>query len=109
MIKRINRKIAVRLCAEMWEWLAKNPGNSKAAWPQWSNLEKKYGEITHYCFACHLCEQQCRECFMIELWPNSCNVHDSVYEKWLQSDVTIGQKKYATIIAKHARKVLASL
>ncbi len=41
-----------RLHYELWNWLSEDPLREIDCWPEWEEVNKKYGRITNCCFAC---------------------------------------------------------
>lgn len=63
---RLTKREALRICWELWTWLAKNSDKSKDDWPGW----EKYGELNLDCPCCEHCMQECDDCLLLDFWNN---------------------------------------
>lgn len=109
-MKKLTLPVAMKLCAEMWDWLADNPNEtSKISWPKWDMVKSRYGEIFNSCFACHIAKyQNCDTCPMLKVWKGRhCQVIKSPYQRWIFTKSRFGRSRNAKIIADGARKALA--
>lgn len=106
MLKKID---ALRICAELWEWLEENPTEEKSNWGGW----KKYGDMYGDCPCCEYTNrfaQSCDVCPLLFLWPNLCQSdQNSPFRLWKNSKVLEDRTKYAGIIATAARKEFEKL
>lgn len=67
--KELTAATALKICLEMWLWIANNPipntiqsdSYSKIKWPKWKSLFKKYGRFIHYCPCCEFQRRQNKE------------------------------------------------
>jgi hypothetical protein len=90
MRKIMDLHTGIKYCMLMWGWMSKNPGKEKREWPMLETIEKKYGDILHACFACHLCVKDCSSCPLIGLFNPTDYYYDgacennpgSPYRKW---------------------------
>ena len=132
---RLTKKKALQLTEELWKWMAKNPGEHKAAWPGFA--EDKYGSMLCYCPCCEYVERKTRNqtigrdcekyCPALKLWPFEkrmigtyidnmpCEHTKSPYTKWVKDgfNARFGSKEdypqtieAATVIYKGIEKIL---
>ena len=80
-MKKLSLKECKKRCAELWDWLADNPGNTKNKWPEWEYNGGKYSMVINRCFACEYTlpkpkyiddfdKINCKKCFLLGLWFN---------------------------------------
>ena len=86
MKKKLTKKRALELHAELWMWLALNPNKQKQNWPRW---KVNGGSIPHaagHCFCCEYDNQfaskACKKCPVI--WGNrkALSCFDSQFAEW---------------------------
>lgn len=105
---KLSRKKAIKLCIELWTWLAKT-GKLKEDWPEW----EKYGDIAENCWFCEYDSQQqnyksnfnlagCRYCPLIKKLGLHCR--DTYYRKWYSAKTPKTRKKYAKLFLKQIKK-----
>lgn len=108
----LSKKTSAKLCAELWEWLAKNPESYKIEWPGW----KVYPNVSSHCFACNWVQKlyshvlvPCKtHCFLIKLWPHTCLHYNSTFTLYNNARDSISRSLHASTIARASRKVEAS-
>lgn len=71
-MKKLPLKEYKKRCAELWDWLADNPGEWKVNWSQWESNGGKYESVINGCFACEYTLNEhfidCNKCFLLDLW-----------------------------------------
>ena len=105
---KITKKIALKICVELWTWIAVTGSRNKHDWPGWA----KYGNMPNDCPCCEYVDShfyRCDECPLIKLWPGCgyvlCARRPSPYYKWYGTE----KNKWAFIIAQAAQKELERL
>lgn len=112
---RLTKRKALKICYDLWIWLAKNPLETKKNWPGW----KQYGKMKNICPCCEYDRiygaGHCRKCPLADLWPldpengPNCTNEKSVYMKWSNALTSKSSEKYAFIIANAAKAGLDRL
>ena len=105
---RLTKKLALKICIELWEWLAKTGNCVKRNWPGW----KKYGKMDNDCPCCEYINQtsHTRECPIWKcLGAQSCFSFESPYVKWYYSATILNRKRYAQQVVNLAKKKLSEL
>lgn len=69
-MKKLPLKEYKKRCAELWDWLADNPGKKKQDWSSWKINGGKYS-ARNGCFACEHINMNCKKCFLLNLWFNN--------------------------------------
>jgi len=117
----LSKRLALKICYELWTWLAENPLRAKGDWPGW----KKYINYAinlsffHYCPCCEWVKQrrnlnakQCvflsgaKYCPLKPLWPQGCEQKGDTrtpWEFWMKGHPR-EKAKQAQIIADAAYK-----
>ena len=109
----ITLKKALKLCEEMWYWLADHPDKEKFDWPGF----EIYGDATNACWMCQYTLPRCavkkigpdcsQLCPLKDLWGNNgCASPDSPYNKYSESKLDLERTKYALKIANYCTKLL---
>lgn len=105
---KLSRKKAIKLCIELWEWLAKT-GKEKSDWPGW----EKYDHACSYCWFCEYDRQQekryikqsnCSYCPLVKRLGIKCD--ESFYDKWENAKTPRTRKKYAKLFLGQIRQTL---
>jgi len=112
MSKRLSKREALRICVQLWDWLAEDETRHKCAWPGW----KKVGAMKLDCPLCEYSHQFsgtpiCVNCPLrgYGAWPVAgCYLSPSAFFAWLDSRGVYRQKA-ARQIADAARRALADL
>lgn len=113
---KLTRKKTIKLCIELWTWLAKT-GEEKESWPDWRN----YGEkIENDCWFCHYQVQQndkytttpwsnkddlCRYCPLTSI-GTGCQEVDSPFQKWIRVKAPFHRKKYAKLFLAQIKTIV---
>ena len=110
---KLTKLLALKICAELWERLARNTSEAKSNFPKWA----KYGRMKNDCPCCEWMLQHnrritgsCPECPLHSLWPNSCMWVGTPYRAWYaEVEGKASRRKYALIIARAARKEIKKI
>lgn len=107
----LTKKKALKICVELWDWMAKSGSESKAAWPGWT--KRKYAKNDCPCCEYALSGENprgCGKCPLFSLWQDKCiTSSSSPYWKWSCLPAGTDHSEYAKIIANAARKELKKL
>ena len=100
---KLSRKKAIKLCIELWTWLAKT-GKHKEDWLGW----RKYGYICCDCWFCEYDEQRsptdkCQKCIFPGKGGIRCEDIKS-YAKWEEAKTPRTRKKYAKLFLAQIKK-----
>lgn len=125
--KRLTKRKALELSAELWGWLAENPDKGKHEWPRW---QSNGGDVAWCIYGCPCCEyvlqktmcapfwrggddgryDSCADyCPLTSLWPAGCEGALLPYTKWRLGETPAECRKYAKIIRDGALAELAKL
>lgn len=121
--KELTKREALRICGELWDWLAKTGAECKDDWPGWD----KYGEMENNCPCCTYSNQSyvfpdyffsCKNCpikWISNKYKNSSNYDDfypdcqqdpSPFHKWEEADNKEERKAAARKVKALAVKAL---
>ena len=96
MKKKLTRKQALKVCYELWLWLAENPSKFKYDWPGW----EKYGRMFNWCPCCEYADHCCKRCPLHSFWPNGfCTALYSSYANWRSATMDKQRRTFALKIA----------
>ena len=105
----MDKKKAIKLHRELWNWLFHHPSKRKADWPRWKYNNGDISRVPQDCFACEY--DHCGECLFV--WgPNdgdSCEKlvgkggwfledEPGYFSRWEDAKTAKTRKKYAKII-----------
>jgi len=107
MNKKLTQREAIRICAELWSWIAKQKRvdiSKKPEWPGW----QKHGTMLYSCPCCEYNEQHknkyCQnKCLLSGLWGGGCNSDSSPYNEFSKG---INPTRNAHKIANYCKKLL---
>lgn len=109
-MKKLTKKKALEICADLWGWLEKHPNKRKGYWPGW---ETNGGQIPAMKDKCPCCQygankegtNRCDICPLKSFWDTSkgssawlCMYSSSQYFKWDSTLAPKTRKKYAKMI-----------
>ena len=95
---RLTKKKAIKICIELWEWLAKT-GEAKWDWPGW----ERYGYASRGCPFCSLYwAERCRYCPISKGIFRNC-VINMKYGSWVGALSERTKKKYAKLFLEELR------
>lgn len=97
----LSKRLALKICYELWTWLAQNPGEYKYDWPGWEKYVK-YTQGDNFKQDCPCCEwiwqqkglsadncfsEGAEYCPLKTLWPQGCETRaeeaETPWELWL--------------------------
>ena len=112
-MKKLTKREALRICSELWAWLAENPSRNKDEWPGWCDC----GEMSNDCPCCEYTlaadNGPCRKCPMRSLWTFDGDVYclhkDSPFLAWFWARTNEERAQVAQTIANEARVLWQSL
>ena len=111
---KLTKRKALKICKELWEWLAENPDKQKIHWPDW----EKYGEMSHGCPCCEYRDQRqdqegfrlssyCEKGCLVAWANNDCLDGEFVY--WCNMETRKGRTIAALAIVKLCDKAITKL
>jgi len=114
-MKRLPKKEALRLTAEMWEWLGEDAERGKDDWPGWETGRWNIADVYESCFLCQYDEdhdtgRSCESCPLTGKWAGyrACIDIGAPFDVWGFSKGDIRQQA-AQLIASLCRDELARL
>ena len=109
---RLSRKKAIKLCIELWTWLAKT-GKKKVEWPEWEKYKAYNKPIdSHTTYDCWFCEygyqrntmsDRCKSCPYNRKYGHCFNP-ESYYDLWEEAKTPLIRKKYAKLFLEQIKK-----
>ena len=102
-IEGFDKKKAVELSIELWEWLAKT-GEMKDNWPEWN----RYSEVESDCFLCEYSIRGCSKCPYYKKF-GFCDDLDKPYDNWTFVWETRDLKKYAKQFLEQLKTILKEM
>ena len=97
----LTRKKTIKLCIELWEWLAKTGQQRKEDWPGW----EKYGEAKYDCWFCEYSTSkgQSLSCVKCPLGGGSFQCNELYYNDWKAAETPRTRKKYAKLFLEQIK------
>lgn len=108
-MKRLTKKMALRLTAELWEWIGAEPRRIKREWPGW---EEQEGGVFANCFLCHWLKaklgRSCRKSCVLKSCLSGSSPYGEFEDALIAENYPAAQQA-AALIAKLCRDELARL
>ncbi len=115
----MEKREALEICRDLWDWLAKSTKHSKDDWPGWQWNGGKVPALNSDCPLCHLYrDEDCNQCPLFDIWGQDrrcddlpapfadyCTAGDSPYWQWEETH----ERRYARKIRDAAIAKLKEL
>lgn len=106
---RLTKKKALKICIELWTYLAETGRSSKYKWPDW----EKYGYMIESCALCEYATQlrasahapTCDYCMYQERFGHCNEIDDTPYYEWERANSVSARKTHASTFLEQLRQL----